>query len=362
MTASWLASVGRLLTAFTIEFDNTAEHRMQHRTTIGTGTGRGPWLVSMAFWANFVAKVPDDGWPMADAAEWAAITNLAGFRRWGYVTLETASGEPATADDPDAVVRLSRGGRHARTVWTGLGHEIEERWRARFGAADIDDLHAALTRLTPEASTPAMPRVGMADGFRLPALVPTGPPGEGLAARLCAVLLDASRDFERVSSVSIVAAADLLPWLGIEWENVATMTERSGVSREAVAAYLGFLQRQSLSEREPDPVDRGQRVRLTPRGRERQQAAGQEVIELDSRWRESHGHADVDALAGLTADLFARHSADGTPALSGGLIPPESGWRSRGPYAKRTRAFLADPHRLPPQPVILHRGGFPDGS
>ena len=362
MTASWLASVGRSLTAFTIKFDNTAEQRMQHRTTIGTGTGRGPWLVPMAFWANFVAKVPDDGWPMVDALKWAAITNLAGFRRWGYVTVETASGEPAPADDPDAVVRLSRGGRHARTVWSGLAQEIEERWRARFGTADIADLHSALTRLTPEAGTPAMPRVGMTDGFRLPADVPTGPPEEGLAARLCAVLLDASRDFERVSSVSIVAAGDLLPWLGIEWENVATLAERSGVSREAVAAYLGFLQRRSLSEREPDPVDRGQRVRLTPRGRERQQAARQQVDELDRLWRERRGRADVDALAGLTADLFARHSADGTPVLSGGLIPPEDSWRSRGRYAKPTRAFLADPHRLPPQPVFLHRGGFPDGS
>ena len=83
MTAGRLASVGRLLTAFTIEFDNTAEHRMQHRTTISTGTGSGPWLVAMAFRANFVGKVPDDGWPMADAAGLGAITNLAGFRRWG---------------------------------------------------------------------------------------------------------------------------------------------------------------------------------------------------------------------------------------------------------------------------------------
>ena len=76
----------------------------------------------------------------------------------------------------------------------------------------------------------------MTDGFRLPADVPTGPPEEGPAARLCAVLLDASRDFERVSSVSIVAAGDLLPWLGIEWENVEPRPNGSGVSREAVAA------------------------------------------------------------------------------------------------------------------------------
>ena len=39
--------------------------------------------MSVAFWANFVAKVPDDGWPMVDALKWAAITNLAGFRKGG---------------------------------------------------------------------------------------------------------------------------------------------------------------------------------------------------------------------------------------------------------------------------------------
>jgi hypothetical protein len=51
--------LSRLLIAFTIEFDNEAEHRMEHRTTLGSagGTGRGPWLVSQAMWANFMQFV-----------------------------------------------------------------------------------------------------------------------------------------------------------------------------------------------------------------------------------------------------------------------------------------------------------------
>jgi hypothetical protein len=56
--------LSRLLIAFTIEFDNEAEHRLEHRTTRGAagGTGRGPWLVSQAMWANFMQFVGGDGY------------------------------------------------------------------------------------------------------------------------------------------------------------------------------------------------------------------------------------------------------------------------------------------------------------
>jgi hypothetical protein len=31
-------------------------------------------------------------------------------------------------------------------------------------------------------------------------------------------------------------------------------------------------------------------------------------------------------------------------------------------YLVQTEAFVADPWRLPVQPMVLHRGGYPDGS
>ena len=56
--------LSRLLIAFTTEFDNEAEHRLEHRTTLDAGgTGRGPWLVSQAMWANFMQFVGGDGRP-----------------------------------------------------------------------------------------------------------------------------------------------------------------------------------------------------------------------------------------------------------------------------------------------------------
>jgi hypothetical protein len=58
------ALMSQTLVAFTIEFDNEAEHRMLHRTTRqgrSAGAGPAPWLVSMAMWMNCMRFVPDEG-------------------------------------------------------------------------------------------------------------------------------------------------------------------------------------------------------------------------------------------------------------------------------------------------------------
>jgi hypothetical protein len=39
------------------------------------------------------------------------------------------------------------------------------------------------------------------------------------------------------------------------------------------------------------------------------------------------------------------------------------GWRARNPYLRQTTAVLDDPGAaLPHYPMVLHRGGWPDGS
>ncbi len=38
-------------------------------------------------------------------------------------------------------------------------------------------------------------------------------------------------------------------------------------------------------------------------------------------------------------------------------------WRAHPPYLAQTAAVLADPAgALPHQPMVLHRGGYPEGS
>jgi hypothetical protein len=53
----------------------------------------------------------------------------------------------------------------------------------------------------------------------------------------------------------------------------------------------------------------------------------------------------------------------GRPRLALGLRPYPDGWRARGPYLRQTTAVLNDPAAaLPHYPMVLHRGGWPDGS
>ena len=50
-------------------------------------------------------------------------------------------------------------------------------------------------------------------------------------------------------------------------------------------------------------------------------------------------------------------------SLSEGLRPYPDGWRARKKYVEQTNAVIDDPTgRLPHYPMVLHRGGWPDGS
>ena len=49
--------------------------------------------------------------------------------------------------------------------------------------------------------------------------------------------------------------------------------------------------------------------------------------------------------------------------LSVGLVPPAGCWRSEKPYLAQTEHLQSQPmDALPWQPMVLHRGGWPDGS
>jgi hypothetical protein len=121
--------LSRLLIAFTTEFDNEAEHRLEHRTTRGAdgGTGRGPWLVSQAMWANFMQFVPAAG----------ILTRRS-----------CAVAGPDPAASRGKVIRLTPRGRSAQEEYLRLLDAVEQRWRTRFGPAAIDTLRRSLLSVT----------------------------------------------------------------------------------------------------------------------------------------------------------------------------------------------------------------------
>ena len=141
------ALLSQALVAFTIEFDNESGHRLPHRTTRGPAahSGRGPWLVSLAMWADFMQFLPAGGVPLREVADLVPLTNLAGLERWGYVTVGPDPADRRAAPPRrDHVVRPTWWGRQAQQIWAPLTGVIEGRWRERFGAAAVDRLTTAL--------------------------------------------------------------------------------------------------------------------------------------------------------------------------------------------------------------------------
>ena len=99
-------------------------------------------------------------------------------------------------------------------------------------------------------------------------------------------------------------------------------------------------------------------ARLTPRGRKRKARAPGRHATIESGWKKRFGAAEIRRLrAALQGVLDQREQ------LSHGFILAPDGWRASKPYLQHTRAVIDDPTaRLPHYPMVLYRGGWPDGS
>jgi hypothetical protein len=95
---------------------------------------------------------------------------------------------------------------------------------------------------------------------------------------------------------------------------------------------------------------RGKAVRLTEAGRAAQLANTARLADIEAAWRGGFGS---DAFDGLRTSLegIVEPDAERSP-LFHGLVPDPNGWR----------APVGRPTTLPIYPMVLHRGGYPDGS
>lgn len=335
-------ALSQALIAFTIEFDNEFEHRIEHHT--GNQGGPGVWLASMAMWSNFMRLIPAGGVALRAVEANGRITNLGGLQRWGYISIE-----------PDGqTVRLKPGGRRAQEVWRPLAVEIEQRWRERFGDAAINELRQVLSSVADPALPLFLPVLGYADGMRAGHV--RGAPGavaEDLAALLSQALLSFTLEYEEESALSLAMNADAVRVLSAGGVQVRDLPALSGVSKEAITAAVGFLQRHGYAVAEADPASHSKLVRLTEQGLAAQSQHARLAEAVERRWRKRLG-GDFDR---LTKALISGRQ------LALGLQPYPDGWRARNPYWARTQAMLADPESaLPQYPMVLHRGGYPDGS
>ena len=359
------ALLSQALVAFTIECDNEAEHRLPHRTTnFGAGSqGDGAWLVSLAMWENCLRFVADEPITVGELQQLARTgTNLDGMRRWGYVTIDGTSKKVHKArPGPDTVLRATARGLRARQVWLPLPGLIEERWRERFGVGQVGPLRDSLVELVDQLD-PGLPDYlpilgpGLFSRGPDPALPPRPDrvevAGLPLSALLSRALLSFALEYERESALSLAVSANLLRVLDGEGARPRDLPPLTGISKEAVSWAMGILVRSRLAVEAPDPAaSRGKIARLTSAGIAAQDVYRELVSTVEQRWQERYTGGTVSALR-QALEALATAPEDQPPPLLGALEPYPDNWRAQ----------VRPPDILPHYPMVLHRGGYPDGS
>ena len=379
------ALLSQALVAFTIEFDNEAERQMRHRTTrhglakqaraeqdsaghVSTEELlRAPWLVSLVMWSNCMQFIGESGLTVAELELRARTkTNWNGMERWGYISVKPNPADSRKKPPLSAwVVHATPAGRKAQGIWAPLFGVIEKRWRERFGDADIAQLRELLWALIEKTGLDlpdCLPILGyglFSDGPDPKRAVATGwatRERDGshlpLSALLSRVLLVFALEFERESELSLAISANVVRVLDEEGVRLRDLPRLSGVSKESVAVSLGYLQKGRYIVIEPDPAAaRTRRVRLTAKGRTAQEKYGELLGGIENIWRDRFGKETIDALRASLERLVGEPTAEQSP-LFRGLEPYPNGWR----------ASVPKPETLPHFPMVLHRGGFPDGS
>ena len=362
------ALLSQALVAFTIEFDNEFEHQMPHRTTHhgATDSARsGPWLVSLAMWSNCMQFVGDDGVRVRDLAALARTeTNLKGMERWGYVAIKPEAGDGSKKSPRSQwMIRATSKGRQAREVWRPLFEEIEKRWQARFGQREIGSLRELLATLTSQFAfdlPDCLPILGYGLRNNLPVSIRGGAgqrkDSEGaplpLPVLLSRVLLAFALEFERESEISLAIGANVLRILGGNAVRVRDLPALSGVSKEAISVAFGFLQKKKLiTVRADRTAIRTKVIELTSKGRQAQHEYSDLLREIEGRWSARFGAGTIAGLRESLERFVGEPTAELSP-LFRGLDPYPDGWR----------ASVPKPATLPHFPMVLHRGGFPDGS
>jgi hypothetical protein len=320
------AHLSQVFVAFTIEFDNEFEHRVPHRTTL-LGGSSGPWLASMEMWSTCMRFVGEEPIAVNELAARARTqTNLNGMQRWGYITVGA-----------DKRIRATAKGLAARAVWAELAGAIEQRWEDRYGKPVVDRLRAAL-RLMAERIELDLPDCLPILGYGLWSSGPkgkrTGPvePDLALSALMARVLLTFAMEYECGSEVSLAISANVLRVLNEEGIRLRDIPIMSGVSKESIAMAMGIL-------RKGNYVAVEKAVRLTAKGVEAREAFLRRRDLLEEQWE--GGGRLREALQPFTFDLLLQ-----------GMEPYPENWRAK----------VRRPEELPHYPMVLHRGGYPDGS
>jgi DNA-binding MarR family transcriptional regulator len=319
--------------------------------------------VSMVMWFNCMRYVGEAAFPVAELERRARTpTNLAGMHRWRYIDVEASRDDRrAKPPDRDLLVRATPRGMLAQEVWQPIARAIDTRWEDRFGSAQMDGLRAALRALVSQFEL-ELPDCMPILHYGLASAGPTRPAfprrsggaddGEALAlaSLLSRALLMLAIDFESRSKVSLAIHADLLRVLSGTSTPVRDLPRMTGVSKEAISMGMGVIVKRGLAVLEPNANGKtGKAARLTAEGLVSQEAHARLLRKVEEQFVARYGADVTDALRESLEQLGS--DPRGSRLLRG--IPPfPEGWRANLPKVET----------LPHFPMVLHRGGYPDGS
>jgi hypothetical protein len=222
----------------------------------------------------------------------------------------------------------------AQEIWRPLFDVIEQRWEKRFGTSEINQLRKSFEAVVNQIDLDlpdCLPILGYGLFSRAPELKRTEPVGHlPLSALLSRPLLAFAIEFERESDLSLAIAANVLRVLDDKGIQLRDLPPITGVSKESIAMAMGILRKKRLVAEE------SRIVRLTSQGAEAQSASSRLLTAIVDRWQARLLRDSLEQIVPRLeiADLY------------------RDGWRSK----------VSRPETLPHYPMVLHRGGFPDGS
>jgi hypothetical protein len=132
------------------------------------------------------------------------------------------------------------------------------------------------------------------------------------------------------------------------WEIVGQERQVSGLREQGskISMATGFLGKKGIVIIESDPAEKRTKLaRLTAKGVDAQKAYRRLLAKVEESWRSRFGEEKIRELRESLGPLFGKQ-------LFRGLEPYPDGWRASVPR----------PKVLPHYPMVLHRGGYPDGS
>jgi DNA-binding MarR family transcriptional regulator len=328
-----------VLVAFTIEFDNEFERRMNNAGYHGATLSMVLWNTLMRFLTESALSVRDLA-HKALAPETQVRSQLGWLERWGFVVLQPDSPDDRPVPSrvhrrPGRILRdgfgsgrgirsgwkvlLTEKGRKAGEVWKPLSGEIEGRWRARFGDDEIASLRAGLEEIVGHIDR-ELPRGSpdAAEAYPVRTAPRMGP--LPLPVLLSQALLAFTLEFDRQSATPLWLCASTLRVLGEQPTPASEIPRLTGSSPET--SGVGWQIKPYIVVETVPHGGRGKLVRLSPLGLRAQQQYRDLIADIEKSWQDKFGRQKMHRLRDALLDLFVARVGDRL-LISEGLIPQE---------------------------------------